>query len=285
MLLCAPAFADTNIAATNNKDSGLSHYNPTQNRGSYDIISVQSAHYLTTSDSNRMIYNFTLPSEIPNTTITSIDFYLYCIGLNNQASYNIDVHKITQANWTENGVTWNKYDISNDWTNAGGDYYSTVIDHIARPTTPSTWYNWTLYGTNADNPLSLTWGSDVNIILKASTEDLDGTDGDYNQFPTKEYTDDITKRPYILITYIVNESTSTPFATTTPLNCIWPTNDDISIITSCNVTYTPTTSTSTLATSSIQMSYYYVPFILYYFFTSLVVISMFFVALYIYSKQ
>lgn len=38
------------------------------------------------------------------------------------SDYVFEYRRITQAAWTEAGVTWNKYDGSNTWTSGGGDY-------------------------------------------------------------------------------------------------------------------------------------------------------------------
>ena len=78
------------------------------------------------------------------------------------------------------------------------------------------------------------------------------------------------KDPYLLVDFSLHTSTSTPAtASTTPLNCMWPTNNDISIITSCKVQYAPTTSTTSLATTSLEMDHIYSPAILYFYIFSL----------------
>lgn len=35
--------------------------------------------------------------------------------------FTVNIVRCTRTNWTEAGVTWNKYDGTNNWTNAGGD--------------------------------------------------------------------------------------------------------------------------------------------------------------------
>ena len=37
-------------------------------------------------------------------------------------------YRLTQTAWTETGVTWNRYDGTNTWTSAGGDY-TTALGH------------------------------------------------------------------------------------------------------------------------------------------------------------
>jgi hypothetical protein len=39
------------------------------------------------------------------------------------ATFSVD--RLTNSDWTETGVTWNKYDGTNDWTTPGGDYTAT----------------------------------------------------------------------------------------------------------------------------------------------------------------
>lgn len=72
---------------------------------------------------------------------------------------------------------------------------------------------------------------------------------------------------------------ASPAATTTPLNCLMPTNYDISVITGCHIVYSATTSTSTMATSSITIDYYYSPFLLYLFVLSLLAVSLYIISL------
>lgn len=45
--------------------------------------------------------------------------------------YTFSLHRLTQPNWTEFGVTWNTYDGTNPWTTAGGDHVVTPVQSFA----------------------------------------------------------------------------------------------------------------------------------------------------------
>ena len=44
------------------------------------------------------------------------------------------LHRLTQANWTELGATWNVYDGANAWTTPGGDFNPTPVQSLTIPT-------------------------------------------------------------------------------------------------------------------------------------------------------
>lgn len=106
----------------------------------------------------------------------------------------MNAHQLSRTNWTENGATWNKYDGTNNWTTAGGDYSATIIDQITN--TASNFNTFVLMGTGADNPLTLTWGDTVHLLIKGNDE----VSGNNTNFYSKEYST-TGDRPYIEITY------------------------------------------------------------------------------------
>lgn len=187
---------DTNTGSTNNKDNFLDGSNKNTNNGENDNMAIG----FTSSQPRRPIINFTLSSG--SGTISSIK--LYCYQSTSVQTNNVNAHALTRTNWTETGSTWNKYDGTNNWTTAGGDYNSSIIDVATLSNLTASWNYWVLMGTGSDNPLTLTWGDEVNILLKGADES-----GDWVvNLRTRHYSADTSKRPYIEITYTAPSTSS-----------------------------------------------------------------------------
>lgn len=110
----------------------------------------------------------------------------------------------------------------------------------------------------------------TSFYLRNSIDVANGTPigNNWELFDSSTYTG-TSRDPFLLIEYTTPAPTPPTTGTTTPLNCIWPVNSDISIITACKIIYGATTSTTTLATTSVEMDYYYSPAILYFYIFSL----------------
>lgn len=175
----------TNTAATNNKDAPIRSDSPGLNEGTR---SDMNCGYIQVGNIKRVLIDFTLP--IVTGTISSITLNLY--GVINAGSPDIEVHQLTQSGWTEVGVTYNKYDGTNNWSSAGGDFSATIVDHQA-PTNGG----YTVWSMTAGiNPIAgLTWGSDLNLLLKGASES--GVSA-YAVFNSKEAA---SNKPYVEITY------------------------------------------------------------------------------------
>lgn len=98
------------------------------------------------------------------------------------------IHRITQAAWTEAGVTWNKYDGTNSWTTPGGDYSTPAV-----PFTGPAANGW-LTITGADLAAFLQDALDnqagiVRILLRVDDESLTANKG------FRFYSDDDTTSP------------------------------------------------------------------------------------------
>lgn len=86
----------------------------------------------------RTIFNFDLSSIPAGSTINSISLALEVWGVD--ASAAVKLQRCTRpATWTEMGVTWLKYDGTNNWTNAGGDRDLTVTVTGTFPSGTGTW--------------------------------------------------------------------------------------------------------------------------------------------------
>lgn len=193
----------------------------------------------------RGFFNFSGITNLSN--INTIDFYVYkTSGVNNSKYYNIF------------GSYGSSPTVVGDFTKV---YSTALATHILDSSfTASGYTDFSINSTgvsafkNGSTTLSFRADDDVNQVKPTVEQNLWYADSTYSG------TD---HDPYLLITY--NATTTPPVATTTPLNCIWPNNTDIGVIVGCVVTYAPTTSTSTMSTTSLQMLYYNVPAILYFY--------------------
>lgn len=181
----------TDTGSGNGGDNWITSSAPTTNYGSDNAPQI----YGKSGDNARFLIKFTLSSG--SGTVTAVKLFLYEVVSNGWATATtIETHSVTQTGWTEAGSTWNKYDGTNNWSTAGGDYSATVISSITNNTTPAQWDNWPLMGAGATNPLTLTWGDSVNLLLKVNPESTAGYTG--GQFNAREAA---SNKPYIEITY------------------------------------------------------------------------------------
>ncbi|MEK7570088.1 MAG: hypothetical protein AAB515_01420 [Patescibacteria group bacterium] len=212
---------DIDTGSTNSRDSHMRLSLPTRGYGSCTYL--HAGRILDDAVYNyRPVMDWTLTSG--SGTITNIDLYLYRYdvstysGGNSATSRSYELHELTQA-FTEGsvcdtavgstGVTWNRYDGTNNWASAGGDYSGTIVDSTALTGngTADAWYTWTLNGSGATNSIAgLTWGSAVDFVLfnpsgyVASGNNLD-------HFASKEFTG-TGSDPYIEITYFTSITVS-----------------------------------------------------------------------------
>jgi hypothetical protein len=132
------------------------------------------------------LIDFTMSSG--SGTISKVSLFMYVGSNYSGGSGSVDAHQLTRTNWLQTGVTFNKYDNVNSWTTPGGDYSGTIIKSVSTTTGTTGWMSWDLLGGTSTNPLSLTWGSDINLIMLANSA---------AQFDW----DTVTNLPYIEITY------------------------------------------------------------------------------------
>jgi hypothetical protein len=120
---------------------------------------------------SRDLLQFPLPAEISGERVIKVDLFVYHSEF--CSPMNIDAHQLTGGlYWPEDEVSWGYIKITptTSWANAGGDYSATIIDRQS-VTGIAGWTDWVLMGTGSDNPLTLTWGDTVNIILISATVD------------------------------------------------------------------------------------------------------------------
>lgn len=71
---------------------------------------------------HRGVLSFDLASIAPGASILAAGLDLYSDGSGDTpGTSSFLCRRLTRTNWTENGVTWNRYDGVNNWTTAGGD--------------------------------------------------------------------------------------------------------------------------------------------------------------------
>jgi hypothetical protein len=165
-------------------DTYISDFTPTINYGLGDALVLE-----TTLELRRMLIQFNL-SGVPNGNIIDADVWLYRYGGHINIGAITNVSRITQ-NWTETDATWNTYDGSNSWTNAGGDYNTTVESTTTVVAGVNSWYSWDI--TN----LTKAWknGTYQNYGMIFIAQALAGL----QNFYSSDYTTDPSLRPKLVL--------------------------------------------------------------------------------------
>ncbi|MEK7084234.1 MAG: DNRLRE domain-containing protein [Patescibacteria group bacterium] len=179
---------ETNLTLFPLADSYIYQFTPNSNYGSDPLLHVYP---WTPSYSKRSIIRFSLagiPSEV---TVTSATLWLK-ENINGGRPRTIAAHRVTR-DWTEFGVSWNRYTAINPWTAPGGDYNQT-----ASAQTQLSWngiHEWDGWNLTQDVQ-DFVNGAAANYgwLLKDVNEDNSQF---YWYFPSKESADD----PYLSIAY------------------------------------------------------------------------------------
>jgi len=194
-------FDATDKSSVNNKDSFMDKNSPDTNSGSAIGLNLHD-HYISP---NRPIINFTVTTGITSDSISSAKLFLNCIQSDNLAPDGkvTKAMKVTRDNWTEAGVTWNKYDGTNSWTTAGGDFVTTNPNQGSM-TFPvdfdvNDWAEWDI--TDIINDAIDNVSRSANIEIKFNDETITSGEGrSYMAFASKEYAT-TSIRPRLEITY------------------------------------------------------------------------------------
>jgi hypothetical protein len=114
----------------------------------------------------RSLLTFDLRSLPANVTVNSATLGLYSIATSNSPG-TIEAHRVTAA-WDESQATWNQRLSGTNWTNAGGDFDSTVAASTTANASGQGWETYTL------TSLVQTWlnGTQTNygLLLKRASE-------------------------------------------------------------------------------------------------------------------
>ena len=155
-------------------------------------------------------------SQIPaSASIQSANLKLYYYYDQNMYVYHNSadayIHQVSRS-WVEgtgdctysnDGVTFGTYDGVNSWTTIGGDYYPTALDTV---TFYKQDYKWMAFdvtsnvqsmvnGTTTNNGWIIKWYEDIYPFFSYSQGAL---------FYSSDYTTDVSKRPYLEISYSVS---------------------------------------------------------------------------------
>lgn len=117
----------TQLVVTPSIDSTMSQKDPDTNFGALGTIGCGILRAGgAKDDTNHAIANFDV-SAIPLDAIISGAVMHRLITLADPSPHSIDIQRCTRpTQWTENGVTWNKYDGVTVWTSGGGDRDNTT---------------------------------------------------------------------------------------------------------------------------------------------------------------
>ncbi|MEM2885710.1 MAG: DNRLRE domain-containing protein, partial [Thermoproteota archaeon] len=148
--------------------------------------------YSTSAKIRRAIVKFDLTSIPAIAWVDSANVSLYVASFSQ--SFTIGIHRVQQSParaWTEGNVTWNKYDGTNSWTNAGGDFNGTATSTTTLSS--SGYWNWT--ATYDVRNFVQTSSTNYGWILKSTTESSSYAVA----LSTKEAT---SNKPKIYVSYI-----------------------------------------------------------------------------------
>lgn len=173
-----------------NIDSFLDAESPNNNYGGNAEIWV-----VNTAPTRRSLLKFDFTALPAGVAINSATLSLYRYNYTGATGRTYWAYRLTQTGWTEGGVTWNKYDGTNNWTSAGGDYTAT---DGASQTVPAI-NNWMDFDVKAlvewfrDNA-----GSIAHFMVKDASESGTGT---ASLFYSKNEPTQTTLRPKLVIDY------------------------------------------------------------------------------------
>jgi hypothetical protein len=83
----------------------------------------------------RLLLKFDLSQVTPGAVLSAAIFLQRSALAGTQPAGNstFDCHPLSRENWTQNGATWAKYDGTNNWSSAGGDFGSQISYHTCTP--------------------------------------------------------------------------------------------------------------------------------------------------------
>lgn len=130
-------------------------------------------------------------------TYATVSLYYYAHDGGDPVNGVHNLNRLTRTTWTEAGVTWNKYDGTNSWTTAGGDFTTTNSVLKTIPANPG-WVDWNCLALIQYCQSSV--ACVAHLLIKDYTEE-NNKYGCY--YYSMNYTNDTTLRPKLVITYFV----------------------------------------------------------------------------------
>jgi hypothetical protein len=146
----------------------------------------------------RALFGWAIPAEIASSEILSAEVRLFVVN-NYGGSVAGSICRITQAGWTQ-GATWNKYDGTNAWATAGGDYVNWAAGEggpIGFTTSLGVGTWWTFDVTAAVKAAIDTYSRIFDILLKLDGEDPKANTG--YQLSSRNYAAYPERRPMLVI--------------------------------------------------------------------------------------
>jgi hypothetical protein len=174
-------------------DSYMNQNAATTNYGTLTYMVVHAF----TARADHPILKFDMTSQVAVGAIinsATLSLYYYASGGNPPAGRTYWAYRLTQTAWTEAGVTWNKYDGTNNWAAAGGDYTTTNGASVVVPAAPG-WMAWTVTAQVQTAIDSV--GRIAHFLMRDGTES--GSTDYQAHFYTRDYAVDLTKRPKLYV--------------------------------------------------------------------------------------
>jgi len=190
--------ANTLTIQPSNIDAYISEGAPNTNYGTTEYLIVYPGGGI---DRSLLKFDFTsLPTGATITTATLNLYYYAATG--NPTGRTVWAYELTTTGWTEAGVTWNKYDGTNAWSAAGGDYTTTNGASLVCPASYG-WMSWNVLALAQH--FQSTHGEVAHFLMKDGTEDGAGAGPDFssNNYGTSSL------RPKLIITYTAPPPTAT----------------------------------------------------------------------------
>ena len=178
-------------------DTRLVKYYPDTNYGTETSFWVFA--YGSNNNVQRPIIKFDCTAIPAGAVIVSATLSLYTKTITGSAGRTYWAYKLTQANWTETGATWNKYDGTNTWTTAGGDFV-TSNPAGGSDVVPSS-VGWMDFSVQAIVQDAVNNSRIVHFLVKDADETA--TSGIGTEFYSKEEATETTLRPKLYIEYSV----------------------------------------------------------------------------------
>jgi hypothetical protein len=194
MALSSPRHAspDSHTFQPSTADTSLNQYTPDTNYGTRASLYISSQG---PSYNMRSILEFDMTSQIPSgATVNSatLSLYYWQYGPYDPSGRTYWAYRLTRTGWGETTATWNKYDGTDSWTTAGGDYTTTDGASITVPGSYG-WMNWTV--TNQVQTAIDSGGRIAHFLMRDGTEDASGEYTAY--FYAREQTGSLTPKLYV----------------------------------------------------------------------------------------
>lgn len=108
--------------ADNGIDAEINSSSPNTNFGNNAEMGIGTTQFIKSTTTMRVIVRFDLSVIPSHATILNASLTLFhTFSGSISGSVEFKAYRVTRPDWTEFGVTWNKYDGSNSWSTPGGD--------------------------------------------------------------------------------------------------------------------------------------------------------------------